>query len=47
MWPLLVAVDRNRWCMIRWGVRRGILMNLNFGRRARRSVGVGCENKAW
>jgi hypothetical protein len=25
MWPLLVAVDGGRWCMIGWGVRPGIV----------------------
>jgi hypothetical protein len=47
MWPLLVAVDGGRWCMIRWGVRPGIVVCLELSVRAQRSVGVGGEHNAW
>jgi hypothetical protein len=47
MWPLLVAVNGGRWCMIRWGVRPGIVTSLELGARAQRSVGVGGEHNAW
>jgi hypothetical protein len=47
MWPLLVAVEGGRWCMIRWGVRPGIVMSLELCVRARRSVGLGGEHNAW
>jgi hypothetical protein len=29
-WPLLLAVDKGRWYMIRWGVRPGIVVSLEF-----------------
>jgi hypothetical protein len=39
MWPLLAAVDGDRWCMIRWGVRPGIVVSLELRARAwRRGV---------
>jgi hypothetical protein len=47
MWPLLVAVDRGRWCMIRWEVRPGIAMSSELCVRALRSVGVGGEHDGW
>jgi hypothetical protein len=47
MWPLLVAVDRGRWCMIRWGVRPRIVVSLELCTRTQRSVGVGGEHSAW
>ncbi len=47
MWPLLVAMDRGRWCMIRWGVRPGIVVSLEPCARAWRNVGVGGEHNAW
>jgi hypothetical protein len=47
MWPLLEAVDRGRWCMIRWGVRPEIVMSFKLWARAWRSVGVGGEHNAW
>ncbi len=47
MWLLLVAIDRGKWCMIRWGVRPGIVISLEHCARAWRSVGVGGEHYAW
>jgi hypothetical protein len=47
MWPLLVAVYGGRWCMIRWGVRPGIVTSLELRARVWRSVGVGGEHNAW
>jgi hypothetical protein len=47
MWPLLVAVDGGRWCMIRWGVRHGIAVSLELCVRAWRSDGFGGEHNAW
>ena len=43
----MVAVDRGRCCMIRWGVRHGIAVSLEHCTRAQRSVGVGGEHNAW
>jgi hypothetical protein len=47
MWPLSVAVDRGRWCMIRWGVRPGIVTSLELCAWAWRRVGVGGEHNTW
>ncbi len=47
MWPSLVAVEDGRWCMIRWGVRPGIVVSLELCTRAQRSVGVGGEHNVW
>jgi hypothetical protein len=47
MWPLLVAVNGGRWCMISWGVRPRIVVSLELCTRAQRSVGVGGDHNAW
>ncbi len=44
MWPLSVAVDGGRGCMIRWGARPGIVVSSELCARAWRSVGVGGEH---
>jgi hypothetical protein len=47
MWPLSVAVDGGRWCMMRCGVRPGNVLSLVLCTRARRRDVVGGEQSAW
>jgi hypothetical protein len=47
MWPLLVAVDGGRWCMMRCGVRPGNVLSLVLRMRARRRDVVSSEQSAW
>jgi hypothetical protein len=47
MWPLLVAVDGGRWCMMKCGVRPGNVLSLVLHTRARMRDVVGGEQSAW
>jgi hypothetical protein len=47
MWSLSVAIEGNKWCRIKWGVRPGIVVRLELCVRAWRSDGDGGEHKAW
>ncbi len=47
MWPLLVAVEGGRWCMMRCGVRSENVLSLVLHAKSRMREGVAGEQSAW